>query len=150
LIKYNDYKDLFDSYSWDITNEQESWDFLKTFLKPNCVFLDIGCQKGMYSEAVLQEQYSSIVYAFDIIKHPSIDRICKEYPSFQFIPEAVGDGNEDDCLIHWDSKTSIHVDNTLSLDEFYGLIKPDIIKIDVDCTEYNILMGAKKMFPHLF
>lgn len=53
MLNYEDYSRLFDS-AWTIHwHEKETWDYMKLFLNPECVFFDIGCQKGIFSQGVI-------------------------------------------------------------------------------------------------
>ena len=48
MTNYQDYSHLFRG-NWSIYNEEKpTWDVVKSFLNPGCVFFDIGCQKGIY------------------------------------------------------------------------------------------------------
>ena len=149
MSNYESYSHLFRG-SWSIHNqEKSSWDLVKTFLNKDCVFLDIGCQKGIYSQGVIDifgEDCS--VYGFDVLDHPEIKLIENAHDNFKFIHSAVGDGKSNvDCVVHYDTNTKLENQQTISIDDFCtenNLKKVDFVKIDVDGCETSVLSGMIK------
>lgn len=147
---YQEYSHLFTG-SWSIHSEEKpTWDLVKTFLNPECVFFDIGCQKGIYSKGVIDLLGENCtVYGFDVLEHPDIIQLEKENKNFKFINSAVGDGESlENCVIHYDTNTKLTNQKTISLDEFCEqnhIKKIDFIKIDVDGCEKSVLNGSKKI-----
>jgi FkbM family methyltransferase len=150
MTNYQDYSHLFRG-NWSIYNEEKpTWDVVKSFLNPGCVFFDIGCQKGIYSEGVISVLGSDCsIYGFDVLEHPDIIQLQKENKNFKFINSAVGDGKSSvDCVIHYDTNTKLINQKTISLDQFCeknNIKKIDFIKIDVDGCEGSVLNGSKKI-----
>jgi FkbM family methyltransferase len=148
MHNYEDYKHLFHG-SWSIrAHEKPTWDYMKTFLSPGCVFFDIGCQKGIFSEGVFQDfGEECTVYAFDALEHPGMKTLQERYNNLHFFSFAIGDGSaEQDCLIDYHSNTRV-VASSHSIDQFVGSSamqhdRIDFIKIDVDGAEENVLRGA--------
>lgn len=150
MTNYQEYSHLFTG-SWSIhAEEKPTWDLVKTFLNPECVFFDIGCQKGIYSKGVIDLfGENCTIYGFDVLEHPDIIQLEKENKNFKFINSAVGDGESlEDCVIHYDTNTKLTSQKTISLDEFCeqnNIKKIDFIKIDVDGCEKSVLKGSKKI-----
>jgi len=150
MTDYQTYSNLFQG-DWSIHNEEKpTWDLVKTFLNPGCVFFDIGCQKGIYSKGVIDlfgEKCS--VYGFDVLEHPEIIELENQNKNFKFTNSAVGDGKTlEDCIIHYDTNTKLTNQQTISLDQFCKINKIekiDFIKIDVDGCEKSVLNGSKKI-----
>lgn len=150
MTDYQTYSDLFHG-EWSIHKEEKpTWDLVKTFLNPECVFFDIGCQKGIYSRGVIElfgENCS--VYGFDVLEHPEIIELENQNKNFKFTNSAVGDGKTtEDCIIHYDTNTKLTNQQTISLDQFCKtnkIKKIDFIKIDVDGCEKSVLNGSKKI-----
>ena len=91
-VHFSDYKKYFNDYEWNLEiHEKETWDKLNTILKnyKNFVFLDIGCQKGIYSMKVLEEFKNSEVFGFDVLKHPEIESL-ELVKNFTFINKPIG------------------------------------------------------------
>lgn len=155
MTNYQNYSHLFTG-NWSIHNEEKpTWDLVKTFLNPGCVFFDIGCQKGIYSKGVIDLfGENCTVYGFDVLEHPDIIQLEKENKNFKFINSAVGDGESlEDCVIHYDTNTKLINQKTISLDKFCeqnNIEKIDFIKIDVDGCEKNVLSGSKKILETFF
>lgn len=154
MADYSSYSHLFCG-SWTIYNEEKpSWDSVKTFLNPGCVFLDIGCQKGIYSQGVIDlfgKECS--VYGFDVLEHPEMKEMVSSNSNFRFINSAVGDGMSNiDCVVHYDTNTKVQNQSTISIDDFClenNLNKVDFIKIDVDGCETSVLTGMVKTLQNL-
>jgi len=153
VTDYQNYSHLFKG-NWSIDREEKpTWDLVKTFLNPGCVFFDIGCQKGIYSKGVIDlfgENCS--VYGFDVLEHPEIIKLENENKNFKFTSSAVGDGKSlEDCVIHYDTNTKLSNQKTISLDQFCEtnkIEKIDFIKIDVDGCEKSVLEGSKKILEN--
>jgi FkbM family methyltransferase len=147
-VNYDDYSSLFLNYKWSIYEEEKpSWDYLQGYLKPGCVFFDIGCQRGIYSKGVIDilgENCS--VYGFDILQHPQIIELEKNNVNFKFVHSAIGDGKSlVDCIIHYDSNTKLIEQKTISLDQFCknnNIEKIDFIKMDVDGSQNSVINGS--------
>lgn len=154
MADYGTYSHLFRG-SWSIHNEEKpSWDSVKTFLSPGCVFLDIGCQKGIYSQGVIDLfGEDCVVYGFDVLEHPEIKKIENSNSNFTFINSAVGDGISNiDCVVHYDTNTKVQDQSTISIDDFCfenNLKRVDFIKIDVDGCETSVLSGMTKTLQNL-
>lgn len=157
MINYENYSNLFYA-KWSIYEEEKpTWEYIKTFLSPNCVFLDIGCQKGIFSEGVLDLYGKNCqVFAFDVLQHPNISNIEKKFNNFYFLNSAVGDGQPVNCMIDYESDTFVDNQKSITLDKFCedkNIPKIDFIKIDVDGTEKKVLYGSvntlKKYSPVL-
>ena len=147
MIDYNQYSHLF-SLPWNIENhERKTWDYMKVFLNRGCVFFDIGCQKGIFSEGVLNLfQENCNVFGFDVLEHPDISELKNKFSNFYFNNFAVGNGEEVDCMICYDTNTFVEKQKTITLDNFClekSINKIDFIKIDVDGCELSILQGSK-------
>lgn len=142
-----DYPGCFDG-AWSVEREEfPSWEFMKKFLNHGMVFLDIGCQKGIYSKAVLDQiDRSSKIYGFDVVQFPEIKTLEEKYSNFQFIHSGIGDGNPANCKICYDKNIYFQTDKTLSIDEWAknkDIKKVDFLKIDVDGLELSVLRGAE-------
>lgn len=147
MIDYNQYSHLF-SLPWSIEyHEKKTWDYMKVFLNPGCVFFDIGCQKGIFSNGVLELfKENCSVFGFDVLQHPDILELQNKFPNFLFTNSAVGNGEDVDCMICYDTNTFVEKQNTITLDDFClknNINKIDFIKIDVDGCEQSILEGSK-------
>tara|TARA_R110000868_G_scaffold28093_1_gene105738 strand:+ start:3033 stop:3653 length:621 start_codon:yes stop_codon:yes gene_type:complete len=149
MIDYSKYSHLFND-PWNIEyHEKKTWDYMKVFLNRGCVFFDVGCQKGIFSEGVidlLKDDCS--VYGFDVLEHPSIVKLRKRFSNFKFINSAIGTGEIIACMIDYNTNTFVENQKSLSLDEFCLQNKVnnvDFIKIDVDGCEYKILEGSKNI-----
>lgn len=142
---YNNYKDLFNG-EWRIEHEERnSWEFLKTLLFSGATFVDVGCQKGIYSKGVLDFLEKCSVYAFDVMRFPQMDSLLED-SRFHFTQAAVGNGEKCECTIHYDSKLIYPLDKSEKLDDLLiGVGKIDVIKIDVDGLEFEALQGAKNI-----
>jgi FkbM family methyltransferase len=131
---------------WSVElHEFPSWSFMKNHVKNNTVFLDIGCQKGIYSKAVLEMAGNSQVYGFDVLQFPEIKRLEELFSNFKFIHSAVGDGQGANCKICYDKNTYFYADRTITIDEWMcenPFLSIDLIKIDVDGLELDVLRGA--------
>ena len=119
-----------------LNNEKITWDYVKVFLNSGCVFFDIGCQKGIFSEGVLNLlKENCSVYGFDVLEHPEILDLQEKFSNFKFINSAVGNGEDIECMIHYDTDTFVENEKSISLDDFCiqnQIDKVDFIKIDVD------------------
>ncbi len=152
---YDDYCNLFLNYKWSIHSEEKpTWDYLQEYLKPGCVFFDIGCQKGIYSKGVIDlfgENCS--VYGFDVLQHPEIIELEQSNKNFKFIHSAIGDGKSlADCVVHYDSNTKLIKQKTISLDQFCkknDIKKIDFIKIDVDGLQNLVIKGSNYILKNI-
>lgn len=149
MINYNEYSHLFNA-PWSIEyHERITWDYVKVFLNSGCVFFDIGCQKGIFSEGVLNLlKENCSVYGFDVLQHPEILDLQKKFSNFKFTNSAVGNGEDIECMINYDTDTFVENEKTISLDDFCdqnNISKVDFIKIDVDGCEQSVLNGCKNI-----
>tara|TARA_Y100000361_G_scaffold119906_1_gene111460 strand:+ start:41 stop:652 length:612 start_codon:yes stop_codon:yes gene_type:complete len=146
MLDFDSYSHLNWSGSWSIHNEEKpSWDYLKNYVEPGCVFLDIGCQKGIYSQGCIDIcGEDCTVYGFDVLEHSQIKELEKNNKNFKFFHKACGDGEPHDVVVHYDSNTVAPAQETIKLDDFadeYNLKKIDVIKMDVDGCEFPVLRG---------
>lgn len=154
MTDYQTYSDLFQG-EWSIHKEEKpTWDLVKTFLNPGCVFFDIGCQKGIYSRGVIDlfgENCS--VYGFDVLEHPEIIELENQNKNFKFTNSAVGDGKTlEDCIVHYDTNTKLTNQQTISLDQFCKINKIkkiDFIKIDVDGLQDKVIVGSVQVLKNM-
>jgi len=104
------------------------------------VFVDVGCQKGIYTTGLLDEYPYSSVYAFDALAHPEIISLATHNAKVVFKELAIGNGSESNCTIHWESQTTIKLP-THRLDD---LIRSQVhfLKIDVDGEHSSIIQGS--------
>jgi len=157
MIDYEQYSNLFHE-SWSIHREEKpTWDYMKTLLSEDCVFFDIGCQKGIFSEGVFQCFGDGCnVHAFDVLKHPSIDSLISKYKNFHFTNSAVANGEIIDCMIQYNSNIFVNDQQSIRIDDYCReneITRIDFIKIDVDGPEKKVLEGSlntlKKYSPKL-
>lgn len=149
MVNYSEYSHLFNA-PWSIEyHEKITWDYVKLFLNSGCVFFDIGCQKGIFSEGVLNLlKENCSVYGFDVLQHPEILDLQEKFSNFKFINSAVGDGEDIECMINYDTDTFVENEKSISLDDFCiqnQIDKVDFIKIDVDGCEQSVLNGCKNI-----
>lgn len=149
--KFEDYKDYFNG-EWTIeSHEYPSWSLVKEFLFPGMVFLDVGCQKGIYSKGVMDFlKLKCSVYAFDLIEFPEIIQLKKDYGDcFNFYQLAIGiEGAPAKCKINYDNNIFYDVSHCSSLDLIFKDKKIDFVKIDVDGMESGVLIGMKKILKN--
>lgn len=149
LPEAKDFPNIFNG-EWSVYNEElPSWRLLREFLFPEMTFFDIGCQKGIYSKAVMDLLYGNCkVHAFDVVRFEEIDQIKNEYPNLSFWHSAIGIQNKPaNCKIHWDKKLYFWVDKCMSIDLFVNeqnIDSIDFVKIDVDGLELDVIEGAKE------
>lgn len=156
-VNYKDYSNLFLNYKWSIYEEERpSWDYLKSYLKPGCIFFDIGCQRGIYTKGVLDLLNENCeIHSFDVLAHPIMVNIYEENENVTFNNTAVGNGKEYECVIDFNTDTKVK-STTISLDEYVSeknIKNIDFIKIDVDGLQNVIIDGSdyilKNMSPIL-
>jgi len=148
ILKYEDYEQYFYNYDWNLTqHEKDTWDYLKELLKnyDNFVFLDIGAQKGIYSEKILQNFKNCHVYGFDVLKHPEIKHLEKS-ENFTFINKAIGNGKNISAKISYNNNIIVKNIESIELDSLKFKHKKLFLKIDVDGNEFKILNNSKKIF----
>lgn len=135
----------FVNYHWDISCEEETAKKLNDYLFPGVVFVDIGCQKGMYSSYVKQSLNNDCrVIAIDAVEHPEIKNILTEKDVFY--QAILGDKQTTKNVFYrCDNKPKyIELKSTHALDDLIHE-KIDIIKLDCDGWEYQILKGASRV-----
>jgi len=148
MLNFDSYSHLNWGGSWSIHSEEKpSWDSVKTYLEDGCVFIDVGCQKGIYSQGVIDVLGENCsVYGFDVLEHAKIREIENNNKNFKFYPSACGDGKPHDVVVHYDSNTIAEAQDSIKLDDFVteeGLERVDFVKIDVDGCESYVLEGMK-------
>lgn len=149
MLNYKDYSHLFNS-PWTIHwHEKDTWDYMKLFLNSECVFFDVGCQKGIFSEGVINSFGNNCkVFGFDVLEHPDIKELERKFSNFKFTNTAVGNGKEIDCMISYDANIFADKQSTIALDDFCSenkINKLDFIKIDVDGGEVSVLEGSQRI-----
>ena len=148
MLDFNSYSHLNWSNPWSIHSEEKpSWDSVKTYLEDGCVFIDVGCQKGIYSQGVIDVLGENCsVYGFDVLEHAKIREIENNNKNFKFYHSACGDGKPHDVVVHYDSNTIAEAQDSIKLDDFVteeGLERVDFVKIDVDGCQSYVLEGMK-------
>lgn len=142
IINYNE-KDFL-NYNWTINNELSTWEKLKNFLFPGCVFVDIGCQKGIYSKEVISYLKGNChIIAIDALEHPEIRKVLRE--TDLFINKVIGDGKTSKNVWYRcdGNNKSFTASSSFCLDDL-KLNKVDFIKIDVDGWGLEVLSGAEE------
>jgi len=143
MIKYN--REDFINYHWDILCEKETAEKLNSYLSPGITFVDIGCQKGMYSNYVKQKLNNDCrVIAIDAVEHPEIKNILSEKDVFY--QAILGDKQTTKNVFYRcdNNPKYIELKSTHALDDLIDE-QVDIIKLDCDGWEYEILLGASRV-----
>lgn len=135
MTNYNKYAGLFSNLWHSIEAERPSWEYMKKYLNPGCVFFDIGCRKGIYTQAVNSYLNNECeIHSFDALSHPEMENISNNYKNIFFNDIALGDGKISECVIHVATNTKLKV-NTITLDNYIidnEIKNIDFIKMDVD------------------
>ena len=146
---YN-HDEVFKNYHWDVNNEPQTAEWLTGNLRDIGTFVDIGCQKGMYSELVLRQTRLKVIAA-DFYEWPDIHKLREIYPErLIFIHSAIG---KSDSIVrgsihyYWGNRstdndaeiTTRSVDSLIS-ENLIGDVK--VLKIDVDSWELETLEGS--------
>lgn len=152
-INYKDYSNLFLNYKWSIFEEEKpSWDYLRSYLKPRCVFFDIGCQRGIYTKGVLDFLNGNCeIHSFDVLAHPIMVSIHEKNENVTFNNTAVGNGKEYECVIDFNTDTKVK-STTISLDGYVtekNIKNIDFIKIDVDGLQNIIIDGSDYILQNM-
>ena len=123
--------------------------------KKNPVVIDVGCNVGEFSEFILQQNNSSIIYAFDL--HEGLASVLKKKfinQQFFFNPLALSDYRgfgRINSSIKYDRKAYITKSNGLkkikvdTLDNSlkrYKISEITILKIDTEGNDFKVLKGA--------
>jgi FkbM family methyltransferase len=144
--------------------EQDAFMFIKNYLIPGSVCIDIGAHFGLYS-IVFAKYYNCNVYSFEPtdssseilaknIKYNKIgDRVrvinkavsSKNGKLFFNVQDTLGSVANSLVDYHHsdENKTKYEVD-VVSIDSFFKDIPYGFIKIDAEGAEYDVLMGAKE------
>ena len=155
MPSYDELRHLLAGDTWSIHNEEKpSWSLVQQILdirlrdkEPPPFFLDIGCQRGTYSQGLLESYANCRVKAFDLILYPEMKDLVNRYNNITFWQCALADGDVHQCMIHYPSQHRIEI-ATKPLDEF---IHPDeirdieFIKVDVDGPHFEVLKGSSNI-----
>jgi FkbM family methyltransferase len=126
----------------------------------NCVIFDIGCNIGYFS--LLSSKYADIIYSFDAnirnIEYLKNSIILNNFNNIKSYCCAISNNNTDffkTSIIHEHNIGSMRIENTnknlsnintIVLDEFIeknNINNIDLIKIDIEGSELNCLLGLK-------
>lgn len=155
MTEFESYRHLFANYSWTI-EEHEAPSFLLTKalleikfsgLNPkDLVFVDVGCQKGIYSKGLSDNFPQSAIFAYDVLAHPEMLNLANDNFNILFQELAIGNGDEAICMIHCDSKTVIHRP-TVKLDVILtrGI---NYLKIDIDGNHAQVIKGSLNLLTY--
>tara|TARA_R100000231_G_C5319017_1_gene162826 strand:- start:773 stop:1501 length:729 start_codon:yes stop_codon:yes gene_type:complete len=153
-LNYEDYRslNLFNGH-WTIESEERpTWNYMKTLLKKSCVFFDIGCQKGIFTEGVLDYLNNDCqIHSFDVLSHPEMEVIDKQNSNVIFNNVALGNGEETPCIISYDIPVEV-ISPTITLDSYVKenkISKIDFIKIDADGVQNEIIEGSKYVLDNM-
>lgn len=152
-------------YKWvPINYEKDAFEFIKKYLVPGGVCVDIGANFGLYS-ILFSKYYNCNVYSFEPTKS-TVEILSKniKYNSVEdkvtVIPKAVyskdgklyfnvqdTEGSVANSLVDYyhsdEYKAKVEVD-VVALDSYFKEIKYDFLKIDAEGSEYDVLLGAKE------
>ena len=153
-LDYEDYRslNLFND-RWEIYDqERPTWNYMKTLLKKSCVFFDIGCQKGIFTEGVLDYLNNDCqIHSFDVLSHPEMEVIDKQNSNVIFNNVALGNGEETPCIISYNIPVEV-ISPTITLDSYVKenkISKIDFIKIDADGVQNEIIQGSKYVLDNM-
>lgn len=148
---------------------EEGWirEYIAT--KTNPIIIDVGANKGGYSQYILNLCPNATILAFE--PHPqTFKMLCKTIQATNFKPFNLGAGDKAESLILYDydakegsehaslykdviqdlhsGKASTHPVDVVRLDDFLknqNISNIDLLKIDTEGNEFNVLLGAKEL-----
>lgn len=147
-------------------HERATITYIRAFLSPPCVFVDVGAHVGYYAAfAGRLVGRTGHVFAFEPhpVNYKLLGRNCRQMPQIKTINAAVSDFSGHTLLFEHSSSTSSHALTDLSgsgksipiskvsLDEWTyenGIRRIDVVLIDVEGHELSVLRGMRQIIAN--
>jgi len=141
-VQFENFNELFSDYNFDAENN--SYEYLKTFfpIDQKFYFIDIGCQKGLYSSKVLNEFKHAKVFGYDPVKHKEIEKL-EENPNFSFSEKAIANGKNINTYVNWEYQIQYKTKSEI-LDRRISSDSKVYLKIDIDGNEIKLVRNLAK------